>query len=72
MFLFSAFDTYVVKVLGGHPQHGCRKLKHDTIFCVQQQPLGNPCDFYVCLNMGVFGAQLNCGVSVSAFILLYC
>jgi hypothetical protein len=72
MCLFKAFDTYVVKVLRGHPKDGRRKLKHHTIFCVQQQSPGNTCGFYVCLNMVVFGAQPNCGVSVSAFILLYC
>jgi hypothetical protein len=73
MFLFRAFDTYVVKVLGGHPQGGCRKLKHHTKFYVKQQPPGNTCGFYVCLNMVVFRAQPNYGVSVnvSAFILLY-
>jgi hypothetical protein len=71
MFLFMTFDTYVVKVLEGHPQGGRQKLKHYTIFYVQQQPPGNTCGFYVCLNMIVFGAQLNCGVRVSAFILLY-
>jgi hypothetical protein len=63
---------YVVKVLGGHPQRGRQKLKHHTIFCIQQQPPGNTCGFYVCLNMVTFGAQPNHGVSVSAFILLYC
>jgi hypothetical protein len=71
MFLFSAFDTYVVKVLGGHPQDKRRKLKHHTTFYVKQQPLGNTCDFYVFLNMVAFRAHPNYGVSVSAFILLY-
>jgi hypothetical protein len=42
-----------------------------TTFRIQQLS-GNICGFYVCLNMVAFGAQLNCGVSVSAFILLYC
>jgi hypothetical protein len=65
---------YVVKVLGGHPKDGRRKLKHHTIFYVQQQPPDNTCDFYVYLNMVAFRAQLNCdvSVSVSAFILFYC
>jgi hypothetical protein len=70
--MFRAFDMYVVKVLRGHPKDGRLKLIHHTIFCVQQQPPGNTCGFYVCLNMVVFGAQPNCGVSVSVFILLYC
>jgi hypothetical protein len=59
-------------MLGGHPQHGCRKLKHHTTFCVQQQSRGNTCGFYIFLNMVAFGAQLNYDVSVSVFILLYC
>jgi hypothetical protein len=70
MFLFRAFDTYMVKVLRGHPK-GRRKLKYYTTFCVQEQPPGNRCSFYVHLNMVAFGAQPNYGVSVSAFILLY-
>jgi hypothetical protein len=72
MCLFRAFNTYAVKVLEGHPKYKRRKLKHHTIFYVQQHPLANTCDFYVYLNMVVFGVQPNCGVSVSAFILLYC
>jgi hypothetical protein len=71
IFLFRAFDIYVVKVLGGHPKDKRPQLKYHTAFCVQQQALGNTCDFHVCLNMVAFGAQLNCGVSVCAFILLY-
>jgi hypothetical protein len=71
MFLFRAFDTYVAKVQGGHPQGQHRKLKHHATLCVQQQPLGNTCVFYVFLNMVAFNSQSNCGVSVSAFILLY-
>jgi hypothetical protein len=70
MFLFSAFDMYIVKVLGGHPKDKPRQLKHHTTFYVQQHALSNTCGFHVCLNMVAFGAQLNCGVS--AFILLYC
>jgi hypothetical protein len=72
MFLFRAFDMYVIKVLGGHPKDKRRQLKHHTTLCVQQQALCNTCGLHVCLNMVAFGAQLNCGVSVSAFILLYC
>jgi hypothetical protein len=62
---------YVVKVLGGHPKDKRRWLKHYTSFCIQQQALGNTCSFHVCLNMVAFGAQPNCGVSVSGLILLY-
>jgi hypothetical protein len=72
MFLFSAFDLYVIKVLGGHLKDKCQQLKHHTIFCVQQQAPGNTCDFHVYINMVAFGAQSNCTVIVSAFILLYC
>jgi hypothetical protein len=72
MFLFRAFDTYVVEVLEGHPKGKCRKLKHHTTFYVQQQPPDNICGFYICLNMVAFGVQPNCGINVSAFILLYC
>jgi hypothetical protein len=60
----------VVKVLGAHPKGKRRKLKHHTTFSFKQQPPGNTCDFFVCLNMVAFGAQSNCVVSVSAFILL--
>jgi hypothetical protein len=70
MFLFRVFDMYVVKVLGGHPKDKCRHLKHHTSFYVQQQAMGNTCTVHVCLNIVAFGAQLNYGVSVSAFILL--
>jgi hypothetical protein len=74
MIPFRAFDMYMMKVLGRHPQGGHRKLKHHTTFCIQQQPPGKTCDFYVSLNMVAFGAQPNCGVNVkvSAFILFYC
>jgi hypothetical protein len=71
MFLFRAFDMYVVKVLGGHRKGKCWALKHHATFYVKQQPPGNICGFFVCLNMVAFGAQPNCTVSVSAFILLY-
>jgi hypothetical protein len=65
MFLFRAFDMNMVKVLGGHPKDKHRWLKHHTSFCVQEQAPGNTCGFDVYLNMAAFGAQLNCGVSVS-------
>jgi hypothetical protein len=71
-FLFRAFDMYVVKVLGLHPKDKYRQLKHYTKFCIQQQTPSNTCVFHVCLNIVAFGAQPNCGISVSAFILLYC
>jgi hypothetical protein len=66
------FDMYVVKVLGGHPKGKRQTLKHHTIFCVKQHPPSSICNFFVWLNMVVFGVQLNCIVSISAFILLYC
>jgi hypothetical protein len=72
MFLFMAFDLYVVKVLGRHPKDKCSQLKHQTTFCIEQQAPGKTCGFHVCINMVAFGAQPNCTVSVSAFILLYC
>jgi hypothetical protein len=72
MFLFKAFDTYVVKLLGGHQQGKCLKLKHHTTFYVKQQSPDNTCGFFICLNMVLFGAQSNYGVFISAFILLHC
>jgi hypothetical protein len=72
MFLFRDFDMYVVKVLGGHSKDKRRQVKHHTIFCIQQQDLGNTCGLHVYLNMVAFRVQLNCCVSVNAFILLYC
>jgi hypothetical protein len=71
MFLFRAFDTYIVTVLGGHPKGKCQKLKHLTTFKVAQQPPDNTCVFFVCIIKVVFGSHLNCAVSVSAFVLLY-
>jgi hypothetical protein len=62
----------VVKVLGGYPKDKHQQLKHHTSFCIQQQASGNTRGFLVCLNMVPFGVQPNYGVSVSAFILLYC
>jgi hypothetical protein len=70
MFLFRAFDMYMVKMLGGHPKDKHQQLKHNTSFCIRQQAPANTCDFHVCLNMVPFGAQPNCGVST--FIFLYC
>jgi hypothetical protein len=72
MFLFMAFEnTYMVKVLGGHPKEKRRGLKHHTTFYVPQQDPDNTCGFHVWLSMVIFGAQLKCNVYVSAFILLY-
>jgi hypothetical protein len=68
----SGFWIVHVKVLGGHPKDKRRQLKPHTTFCVQQEALGNTCDFLVSINMVAFGAQPNYVVSVSAFILLYC
>jgi hypothetical protein len=72
MFLFRAFNMYMVKVLRGHPKYKRRQLKHHSTLCVQQQASANTCDFHICLNVVTFGAQPNCRVSVSSFILLYC
>jgi hypothetical protein len=71
MFLFRAFDTFMVKVLGGHPKDKRQELKHHITLKVKQQPLGNTCVFFVCIIMVAFGSQPNCAISVSAFILLY-
>jgi hypothetical protein len=71
MFVFRAFDTYVIKVLGRYLKENRRWLKHHTTFCVPQQAPGNICDFHVCLSMVVFGVQPNCNVCVSVFILFY-
>jgi hypothetical protein len=72
MLLFRSFDKYMVKVLGGHPQGKHQKFKHHTILCVKQHPPSNTYDFFVCISMVAFGAQVNCVVSVSVFILLNC
>jgi hypothetical protein len=72
MFLFRDFDMDIVKLLEGHPKDKRRQLKYHNIFYVQQQASGNTCNFHVFLNMIAFGAQPNCGISISAFILLYC
>jgi hypothetical protein len=68
MFLFIAFDTFVIKMDGGHQPGKHRVLKHHTTYHVKQQPLGNSCGFFVCINMLCFGSQLFTNVSVSPFI----
>jgi hypothetical protein len=68
IFLFSAFDIFVVKVDGGHQSGKRRVLKHHTIYHVKQQPLGNSCGFFVCINMLCFRSQPFTNVSVSLFI----
>jgi hypothetical protein len=68
MFLFRAFDTFVIKVDGGHRLGKCRVLKHHTTYHVKQQPPGNSCSFFVCINMLCFGLQLFTNVNVSPFI----
>jgi hypothetical protein len=68
MFLFRAFDTFVVKVDGGHQPGKRRVLKYHTTYHVKQQPPDNSCDFFVCINMLCFGSQPFTNVSVSPFI----
>jgi uncharacterized membrane protein len=68
MFLFRDFDTFVVKVDGGHQPGKCRVLKHHITYHVKQQPPGNSCGFFVCINMLCFGSQSFTNVSVSSFI----
>jgi hypothetical protein len=68
MFLFSAFDTFVIKVDGGHQPGKRRVLKHHTTYHVKQQPLGNSCGFFICINMLCFGSQPFTNVSVNLFI----
>jgi hypothetical protein len=68
MFLFRAFDTFVIKVDGGHQPGKRRVLKHHTTYHVKQQPPGNSCGFFVCINMLYFGSQSFTNVSVSSFI----
>jgi hypothetical protein len=80
MFLFRPFDTYAIKVLGGHlkekrvlgghRKEKRRRLKHHTTFCIPQQAIDNTYGFHVCLSIVVLGAQPNYNVCVSAFILL--
>jgi hypothetical protein len=68
MFLFRAFDTFVVKVDGGHQPGRRRVFKHHSTYHVKQQPPGNSCDFFVCINMLCFRSQPFTNVSVSPFI----
>jgi hypothetical protein len=68
MFLFRAFDTFVVKMDGGHQPGKHRVLKHHTTYHVKQQLSGNSCGFFVCINMLCFGSQPFINVSVSPFI----
>jgi hypothetical protein len=68
IFLFRAFDTFAIKVDGGHQPGKRRVLKHHTTYHVKQQPLGNSCGFFVCINMLCFGSQPFTNVSVSPFI----
>jgi hypothetical protein len=68
IFLFRAFDTFVVKVDGGHQPDKRRVLKHHTTYHVKQQHLGNSCSFFVCINMLCFLSQPFTNVSVSLFI----
>jgi hypothetical protein len=68
MFLYSAFDTFIVKVDGGHQPDKHRVLKHHTTYHIKQQPPSNSCDFFVFINMLCFGSQPFTYVSVSPFI----
>jgi hypothetical protein len=68
MFLFRAFDTFVVNVDGGHQSGKHRVLKHYTTYHIKQQPLGNSCGFFVCINILCFGSQPFTNLSVSPFI----
>jgi hypothetical protein len=70
MFLFRAFDWYVVKVDGGHQGGKRRVLKHHTKFEVAQQPPGNTCGFFVCINMLCLGDQPFSDVSQFIYTLL--
>jgi hypothetical protein len=63
-----AFDTFIVKVDGGHQPGKRWVFKHHTTYHVKQQPLGSSCDFFVCINMLCFGSQPFTNVSLSAFI----
>jgi hypothetical protein len=68
MFLFKPFDTFVIKVDGGHQPGKHRVLKHHTTYHVKQQPPCNSCVFFVCINMLCFRSQPFTNVSVSLFI----
>jgi hypothetical protein len=68
MFMFRAFDTFVIKVDGRHQPGKRQVLKHHTTYHVKQQPPGNSCGFFICINMLCFGSQPFTNVSVSLFI----
>jgi hypothetical protein len=68
MFWFRAFNTFVVNVDGGHEPGKRRVLSHRTTYHAKQQPPGNSCGFFVCINMLCFGSQPFTNVSVSPFI----
>jgi hypothetical protein len=68
IFMFSAFDTFVVKVDGGHQPGKRRVLKHHITYHVKRQPLGNSCGFFICINIPCFGSQQFTNVSASPFI----
>jgi hypothetical protein len=72
MFLFRAFDTFVVKVDGGHQPGKRRVLKHHTTYHIKQQPPGNSCGFFICINMLCFRSQPFTNVSVIHLYVLYC
>jgi hypothetical protein len=72
MFLFRAFNTFVIKEDGGHQPGKRWVLKHHTKYHVKKQPPGNSCGFFVCINMLCFGSQPFTNVSVSPFNVLYC
>jgi hypothetical protein len=57
IFLFKTFYTFIVKVNGGHQLGKRQVLKHHTTYHVKQQPSGNLCGFFVCVNMLCFGSQ---------------
>jgi hypothetical protein len=46
----------------------CWVLKHHTTYHVKQQPPGNSCGIFVCINMLCFGLPPFTNVSVSPFI----
>jgi hypothetical protein len=68
MFLFRAFETFVIKVDGGHQPGKHRVLKHHTTYHAKQQHLCNSCGFFIFINMLCFGSQPFTNVSVSPFI----
>jgi hypothetical protein len=53
---------------GGHQLGKRQVLKHHTTYHVKQQPPGNLCGFFVCVNMLCFGSQPFTNISVSPFI----